>query len=84
MGRKGKAISLSLSTGERETLEKIAFAFGQIRGNTPNISGLVRAICSGELKLVLADDRDCQNQKKLIKKSVSEALEILQSLEEVL
>lgn len=45
-------MTLSLSPKEKENLEEIAQLFGQTWGERANISRLMRAIASGELKVV--------------------------------
>ena len=58
MTRKGESITLSLSPEEKATLEQIALDFGQTWGDkeTPNISKLLRAVVSGDLKIVWGDE----------------------------
>ena len=81
---KGDVLNLSLSQSERENLGKLAIAFGQTRGSSPNITGFIRAIASGELKVSFADDSDGIKQKVMLKKMIAEISKKLQAIESAL
>lgn len=81
---KGDVLNLSLSGCERENLEKLAIAFGQTRGSSPNITGFIRAIASGELKVSIAGDSDGIKQKARLKKTLVEISQKLQAIESAL
>lgn len=81
---KGDVVNLSLSASERENLEKIAIAFGQLRGDSPNLTGLVRAIASGELKISFAQDPKGFKQKALLKDAIKKLAEELRAIESAL
>lgn len=51
MARKGESVTLSLTTAEKEALEQIALRFGCRWGQKPNVSGLLKAIAAGDLRI---------------------------------
>lgn len=51
MTRKGRAITLSLETRDKQNLENLAREFGQVWGDKPNISKFVQAIARRELAI---------------------------------
>jgi len=51
MGRKGQAITLSITDKEKEELAELARKFAMNWGDQPNISRLIKAIASHELKI---------------------------------
>lgn len=81
---KGEMLSLSLSSAERENLEKIAIAFGQTRGNVPNLTGLMRAISNGELKVSFAQDPEGCKQKSRLKNTIKKLADELRAIESAL
>jgi hypothetical protein len=44
-------ITLSLDSSDKDKLESIATKFGYIRGSSPSISALIRAIAQGDLEI---------------------------------
>lgn len=56
MSRKGESITLSLSIEEKKELEKIALQFGYTWGEKPNVSALMKAIASKQLKIYWDDE----------------------------
>jgi hypothetical protein len=44
-------ITLSLDSNDKDRLESIAIKFGYIRGSSPSISALIRAIAQGDLEI---------------------------------
>lgn len=56
MSRQAESITLSVTTNEKAILEEIAKNFNYVRGDAGNISALLRAIASGELELVVAQE----------------------------
>lgn len=81
---KGDVLNLSLSVAERENLEKIAIAFGQMRGSSPNLTGLVRAIATGKLTVNFAEDSSKLKQASRLKHTVKRIVKELQAIESVL
>ena len=51
MSRKGQSITLSISDEDKAQLEAIARDLGMMRGDRPNISGLVEAIARQQLRV---------------------------------
>jgi hypothetical protein len=51
MTLKNQAITLSIKEGEKKALEELALEFGQMWGDKPNISKLIKAIALQELKI---------------------------------
>ena len=51
MSRKGQSITLSISDEDKAQLEAIARELGMMRGDRPNISGLVEAIARQQLRV---------------------------------
>lgn len=48
---KRQMLALTATPEDREKLEKLADRFGYLHGDRPNVSGLIRAIASGEIIL---------------------------------
>jgi len=63
MSRKD-SITLSLDDGDKEALEKLALEFGQTWGEKPNVSGLLKALAKGKLRLDYADATPPGNPKR--------------------
>jgi len=82
MSRKQESITLSLTPEHKVSLEEIAVEFGYLRGEKPNVSGLMKAIADGEL-LLSKSDNPTNQKRKLIKDaiaSIQNALTILLGL----
>ncbi len=74
MTRKGESVTLSLSSEQKQQLERIALEFGQTWGNEkPNISQLVRAIADGELKVTWGDEETpmTKQQRNAMKSAIA-------------
>ena len=63
MSRKD-SITLSLDDGDKESLEKLALEFGQTWGEKPNVSGLLKALAQGKLRIDYADATPQDNPKR--------------------
>ncbi len=64
MSRKD-SITLSLDDGDKEALENLALEFGQTWGEKPNVSGLLKALAKGKLRLDYADAAPPDNPKRM-------------------
>lgn len=51
MGDRGVKVTLSLDPRDKVNLERMAVRLGFIRGSSPNISALIRAIAQGGLQV---------------------------------
>jgi hypothetical protein len=54
--RKGRAITLSINDYQKARLEQIALDCGAVWGDKPNISGLVKDIANGRLRVAASHD----------------------------
>ncbi|BCL38329.1 WYL domain-containing protein [Nostoc sp. MS1] len=56
MSRKGQSITLSVSEQDKAELEAIAYEFGMMWGDDPNISKLIKAIAKRQLNITKNND----------------------------
>ena len=76
-------ITLSVSQEDKANLERLAQEVGCTRGGSPNISGLIRAIASGELEIKKKEnprpETENSQDNAIIKELVQEILKKLES-----
>lgn len=72
MTRKGESITLSLTPEEKAELEQLALELGELWGDKPNVSQLIRAIAVGKYRIVSAESPEAMYIDKL-RSAVSQA-----------
>lgn len=90
MSRQGQTITLSVSEGDKAELEALSLKFGMNWGEKPNISKLIKAIASRELRLAANHDwsperiqaLDAARKTLIDSGKIPEALEIAKLLTE--
>lgn len=76
MSRKGRSITLSLSSEQKERLENVALSVSAKWGENPNISELVKMIADGRVLVYLPETPITESDKDYFNEQIS-ALEAI-------